>query len=49
MPYRRRSSRRFYRRLNKLIVAMAFSLAWLGATGAIAGLVFYVLKAFATP
>ena len=47
MPYRYRNKRRFYRRLNKIVMATALSLAWIGATGAMAGLVFYLLKYFA--
>jgi hypothetical protein len=44
MPHRYRSRRSFYRRLNKCVFAIAVSLAWIGATGALAGLVFYLLK-----
>jgi hypothetical protein len=48
MPYRYRDKRRIYRHFNKFIVAIALSIAWVGATGAMAGLVFYVLKLLAT-
>jgi hypothetical protein len=34
--------------LNKIAMATALSLAWICATGAMAGLVFYLLKLFAT-
>ena len=44
MPYRYSVRRRYHRRLNKCAVVIGVSLAWIGATGCVAALLYYALK-----